>query len=270
MEAQTQAQTKTNQNQKQNKEILEFVKKRFVLKFGNSEKLFKQAIKDFNNIKDFDPNGNIYDTQSSSFLTNESFYCMKLIAQYHLNKVFETLKISLTDPNTKEDLETGNIGTTGRIIKTWSSGDLDDTTEFLSGRWNKSPRLAVFPNNGHKDVVYIKCDLNSVCSHHFIRFGENYNKDNESFVLIGYVPKDKVLGISKINRFVQWVAARAWLQEDLTNYLGKCIQDITKSDDVLVEIKNAQHGCATFRGAKDRSASTSTSYKSGIFVNKDI
>jgi len=248
----------------------QFIKERFFIKFPKySEKEFEQFYQEYQKIKPFKANENIFESGQS--ISEEAHYILRLSATYHMREVLKSLKIDLNDPNISEQLESGNIGTFGRIAKMFSGSDLDDTNELMSGRFNKPPRMAVFPNeNQNYNPVFVKTDLNAVCSHHFIRFGEDYFDDN-SFIVIGYIPKDYLGGISKINRFVNWCARRGWLQEDLTKYIAKQIENNFKTESVYVGLFNMKHGCTAFRGACDIRSGTTTIYVSGEFkTNLDL
>jgi len=247
----------------------EFIKKRFFLKFSCSEEEFENYYLEYQNIKPFKANENIFETGQT--ISKEAHYILRLSATYNMREVLKSLKIDLEDSNISENIDNENIGTFGRIAKMFSGSDLDDTDELMSGRFNKSPRMAVFPNeNQNYNPVFVKTDLNAVCSHHFIRFGEDYFDDN-SFIVIGYIPKDYLGGISKINRFVNWCARRGWLQEDLTKYIAKQIENNFKTESVYVGLFNMKHGCTAFRGACDIRSGTTTIYVSGEFkTNLDL
>jgi GTP cyclohydrolase I len=83
---------------------------------------------------------------------------------------------------------------------------------------------------------------------------------------VKYIPKDTVIGISKLKRFINdYVGKRFWLQEDLTKHIGQCIKNITQSDDVYVKLYALQHGCEKFRGARDSEGGMTTEFRSGAF-----
>jgi len=247
----------------------EFIKKRFFLEFDCNEDEFEKYYQEYQNIKPFKANENIFETGQN--ISKEAHYILRLATTYHMKEVLKALKIDLDDSNVKEDLQEGNIGTFGRIAKMFSGAYLDDTDELMSGRFNKPPRMAVFPNeNNNHNPVFVKTDLNAVCSHHFIRFGEDYF-DEDSFIVIGYIPRDYLGGISKINRFVNWCARRGWLQEDLTKYIATQIEKNFKTDSVYVGLFNLKHGCTAYRGACDIRSGTTTIYVSGEFkTNPDL
>jgi GTP cyclohydrolase I len=241
----------------------EFIKKRYALKYNIKD--FEKYYKEYQNIKPFKVNENIYETNQT--ISDEAHYILRLTAAYKMKEVLEALKIDLDDENVAENLEFENIGTFGRIAKMFSGAYPEDNYELMSGRWNKPPRMAVFPNDkDNHNPVFVKSDLNAVCSHHFIRFGEDYY-DEKSFVVVGYIPRKFLGGISKINRFVNWCARRGWHQEDLTRYIGKKIEENVKTDSVYVALFNMKHGCTAFRGACDNRAATTSIYSSGEFLS---
>ena len=187
---------------------------------------------------------------------------MRSATQYYLIKAFEAMRIDLNDPNIAENAL--GKGTPGRIAKMWCGNDPEDTTELGSGRWNKEPYISTFPNTGNVGVVYKEVDLISNCSHHFLPFSSL----DGGKVIIAYKPDKYVLGISKLQRFVNWASRRFWLQEDLTNYIGKTIQRIADTKDVYVKLEGIVHGCEKFRGANAKNGSLTTEFKAGYFLNE--
>ena len=187
---------------------------------------------------------------------------MRSLTQYYITEAFKAMKIDLEDPNIA--VNALGKGTPGRIAKMWCGNDPEDTTELLSGRWNKEPALSVFPNNGLEDVVEKQVDVVAVCSHHFLPFSTLEGGKG----IIKYIPKDRVLGISKLQRFVTWASRRGWLQEDLTNYIGNTIKRIAHTDDVYVRLEGLVHGCEKYRGAAAKDGHLTTEFKSGAFKEK--
>lgn len=242
-----------------NKTEKNFIKERFIRRFN--KKRFNKSLKEYKKIKAFAPNGNVFDNQT---ITDEAHFIMRLSTQYYLTKAFESMRIDLTDNNVAEVLEEGNIGSAGRIAKVWTGFDTKDSSEALSGRWTKKPRMASFLNTGKTDPVFVTSRLDAMCSHHFIRFGDDH-KDENSLVVVGYIPEKKLGGISKINRFIEWCAKRGWLQEDLTEFIGKEVELAFETKSVYVALLNNKHGCASTRGVMDREAATSTTYSTGLF-----
>ena len=97
---------------------------------------------------------------------------------------------------------------------------------------------------------------------------ECYTPKNAVIPIIKYIPKDRVLGISKLQRFVNWASRRGWLQEDLTRYIGNTIKRIARTEDVYVRLEDLTHGCERFRGSQSRDGKLTTEFKSGVFENK--
>lgn len=265
---------------KEGQDLLTFIKNHYFAKFPDqTEEDFNRNYNLYIKLPKFKANENIHEVidknadewklglsdeewnfiKSSEDLTPEIHWIMRMTTQYYLTLAFEANKIDLEDPNVTEGAL--GKGTPGRIAKLWSGQDPEDTTELGSGRWNSEPTLSVFPNNGIDSVIVKKVDLVSCCSHHFLPFstldgGKAY---------IAYKPTEYVLGISKLQRFVNWAARRFWLQEDLTDYLGKVIQKIAKTEDVYIRLEGVVHGCEKFRGTNTRNGSLDTEYRGGIF-----
>ncbi len=232
----------------------EHVRQKFLEKFPNSN--YEEVVDKYLNLPEFKVSENIHELNYE--INDEIHYLMRLVTTELLKITFVAMKIDLNDSNV--------IETPYRIAKMFLGKDLNDTKELLSGRWNRLPKISVFPNENHNhNPVFIKTSLDAVCSHHFIRFGDD-NSDSGSYVVIGYIPRNKIGGISKINRLVEWCARRGWLQEELTNYIGKKIEEYFETDSVYVKLFNIKHGCTTYRGACDRNASTTTVYASGEFL----
>lgn len=199
----------------------------------------------------------------SSDIKPEVHWIARMCTQYYLTLAFEAMKVDLQDANVSEN--SLGKGTPGRIAKLWLGDNLEDTTELGSGRWNKEPMLSVFPSNDSANIITKQVDLVSCCSHHFLPFSTL----DGGKAIISYRPTQYVLGISKLQRFVNWAARRFWLQEDLTEYLGKTIKKISHSEDVYVRLEGVVHGCEKYRGTNTRDGSLNTEYRSGIFNQKE-
>lgn len=204
-------------------------------------------------------------------LKPEIHWIMRSVAQFYMIKVFDALKIDQKDPNIA--INALGKGTPGRIVKMWSGANPEDTSELLSGRWNKEPALSVFPNDGSTTggeiinaPIIKEVDVVAVCSHHFLPFS---TLEPNAKAIITYIPKKHLIGISKLQRFTKWASARGWLQEDLTSYLGETIKRISGSEDVKIELVNLVHGCEKFRGAYSKNGNLTTYYKSGIFKKEE-
>lgn len=115
-----------------------------------------------------------------------------------------------------------------------------------------------FEDVGTHDLVLVKdIEVFSYCEHHMALM---YNMK----VHVGYIPKDRVIGLSKIARICDMAAKRLQLQEKLGNDIAEIMQKVLKTDDVIVIIEG-EHSCMTARGIKSRNAKTRTAAIRGLF-----
>lgn len=241
-------------------ELVNFVHRRFLEKYPNAD--FDSVYREYQELPSFRASGNMP-------VSPEVHYVMRLCTQFYLTEAFKAMKVDLDDPNIKEDLNEGNIGTPGRIAKVWCGAEPGDDVELGGGRWSEMPRLATFPNDGAQALPITKrVNLISNCSHHFVPFSTDFSKD--SYAVVSYIPKRKVLGISKLQRLVNWVSQRFWLQEDLTRELYRVISEAAETEDVYVELKNIKHGCEFLRGAKSKDGSFTSVYYRGKFADPEV
>lgn len=270
-------------------DAMDFVKDMYLKKFGTLE-TFEENFNLYQSMPDFKACENIHEKltdykvekeelldQENEFVKGNSVkpeihWIMRSFTQFYITKAFEAMKVDMKDPNIA--VNALGKGTPGRIAKTWTGNDPEDTTELLSGRWNKEPALSVFPNDGSttggekiNTEVVKRVDIVAVCSHHFLPFS---TLQEGSYAIIRYIPRDYVLGISKLQRFANWASRRGWLQEDLTNYLGKTIKRIAKTPDVKIELVNLVHSCEKFRGAEAHNGSLTTVFASGVYKDTVI
>jgi GTP cyclohydrolase I len=101
----------------------------------------------------------------------------------------------------------------------------------------------------------------SNCEHHFVPI---YGKAH-----VAYISSGKVIGLSKINRIVDYFARRPQVQERLTNQIGNELKEILETDHVAVLI-DAKHMCVSSRGVKDDASATVTSFYSGKFKESGV
>jgi len=257
------------------KEDVKILAKKFNNKFNKkNNKDFDIAVSKYLKLKNFKINENVYNTTYNKNKYDKYVqYIVQIIGTYFMNKVFNVLKIDMTDNNTKEDLNVGNIGTPGRIIKMFTGSSLDDDTELMSGRWIKSPRLASFKDELteeefgfplEKNIPITKrVDIVALCSHHAVPFSSMFRPD--SYAVISYIPKDFVLGISKLQRITNFVSRRGWLQEDLTRELYKEVALAAKTNSVYVRLYNLVHNCEFLRGAQSSDGCFTSEFYGGKF-----
>ena len=120
------------------------------------------------------------------------------------------------------------------------------------------PKCTTVENKMRYDemVVERNVSVQSNCEHHFVVI--------DGLATVAYVPKDKVLGLSKINRIVEYFSKRPQIQERLTEQIFHALQFILETEDVAVMI-DAQHYCVKSRGVEDTGSSTITSRLGGGF-----
>lgn len=249
------------------------VKESFLSEFRSNDETFEISWIKYKNMKCFPALGNIYEIGGE--IDKETHFVMRAVATWHIERALRALKFDTTnDPNLKSDDESSNIGSAGRIAKIWGGKNLDpeNIREFGDGRWTKQPRLAAFPANDNDKgkpvtVVIDNPGIGSVCSHHFLPYG--ITRDNNSKIVISYVPDKNLLGLSKIGRFVEWCLNRPSLQEEVTHLIHKKIKDIAGTQNVYVGLYHLVHQCEVSRGAKQYSTTTTESY-SGDFNNLDF
>ena len=120
------------------------------------------------------------------------------------------------------------------------------------------PKITVIDNKmGVEEMVKVSdISLTSTCEHHFVTI--------DGFARVAYIPKDKIIGLSKINRIVMFFARRPQVQERLTQQVLVALQTLLQTEDVAISI-DATHYCVKARGVMDSSSSTQTTALGGIF-----
>jgi len=120
------------------------------------------------------------------------------------------------------------------------------------------PKCTTVDNKMKYDEMVIERNINvqSNCEHHFVII--------DGIATVGYIPKQKVLGLSKINRVVEYFSKRPQIQERLTEQIYHALQFILETDNIGVVI-HAQHFCVKSRGVEDTGSSTVTSKLGGVF-----
>ncbi len=150
------------------------------------------------------------------------------------------------DPNRQ-----GLIDTPARAAKAMqylTKGYHENLDEIING--------AIFDSEISEMVIVKDIELYSLCEHHLLPFiGQCH---------VGYIPNGKVLGLSKIGRIVDVFARRLQIQENLTQQIANCIQEVTKAKGVGVVVK-AKHLCMMMRGIEKQNSSMVTSVMLGEF-----
>jgi GTP cyclohydrolase I len=110
----------------------------------------------------------------------------------------------------------------------------------------------------YDEMVSQTCTVMSMCEHHFVPFiGQAY---------VGYIPGPKIIGLSKINRIVDFFSRRPQVQERLTAQISATLEYILEVPDVACVIR-AEHLCVKFRGVRDEASHTVTSKMGGRFLS---
>ena len=161
-----------------------------------------------------------------------------------MTEVVSTLGLDLKDDSLHE--------TPHRIAKMY-------VNEIFSGLdYAQFPKLSLIDNKmGTDEMVKIRdIDVISTCEHHFVTI--------DGVAKVAYIPKDKIIGLSKINRVVRFFAQRPQVQERLTAQVLVAMQTLLNTDDVAVSI-DAVHYCVKSRGVMDHNSQTSTTALGGCF-----
>jgi len=169
--------------------------------------------------------------------------------QYHFSKIMEELGLDLNDDSLS--------GTPFRVAKMY-------VKELFYGlNPANKPKLSTFENKyGYgKMLIEQNISIDSACEHHFLPI--------TGFAHVAYIPKDRVIGLSKINRLVNYYAHRPQVQERLCLQIMKDLQRELNTESVIVMI-SAQHLCVSSRGIKDKSSSTTTIEFGGEFESSAV
>ncbi|CAM1370128.1 GTP cyclohydrolase I FolE [Tenacibaculum xiamenense] len=164
------------------------------------------------------------------------------------SQIMDVMGLDLTDDSLK--------GTPQRVAKMY----IDEIFSGLNPA-NK-PKIALFDNKYQYNQMLIEKDIQfySNCEHHFVPIiGKAH---------VAYISSGKVIGLSKLNRIVQYYAKRPQVQERLTNQIAVDLQNILETEDVAVII-DAKHLCVSSRGVKDDSSSTITCFYGGAFNKQE-
>ncbi len=166
----------------------------------------------------------------------------------HFREIMITLGLDLTDDSL--------AGTPHRVAKMF-------VKEAFSGlNPNNKPVARLFENKYNYDQMLVEKDITfySHCEHHFVPI---YGKAH-----VAYFSSGKVIGLSKINRIVQYFAKRPQVQERLTVQIGQELVRILKTDSVAI-VMDANHMCVASRGVTDTNSKTGTAFFSGKFKEDD-
>ena len=161
--------------------------------------------------------------------------------------VLESLVIDIENDHNTQD-------TAKRVAKMYLK-------EVFSGRYVEPPKITEFPNAKQLDEIYTlgPITIRSACSHHLVPITGR--------AWIGILPSDRVIGISKFVRLVNWIMARPQIQEEATVQLADTIEKLIAPRGLAVVIE-AQHQCMTWRGVKESETVMTSSVMRGVFRDK--
>jgi GTP cyclohydrolase IA len=166
------------------------------------------------------------------------------IIETKFRDIMETLGLDLSDDSLEE--------TPTRVAKMY-------VQEIFWGLdYEAFPKCTTVDNKMCYDEMVIERNINvqSNCEHHFVII--------DGVATVAYIPNHKVLGLSKINRIVEYFSKRPQIQERLTEQVFHALQYILETDNVAVVV-NARHYCVRSRGVEDVGSSTMTSKLGGCF-----
>ncbi|WP_412463911.1 GTP cyclohydrolase I FolE [Flavobacterium mekongense] len=172
----------------------------------------------------------------------------KKVIEHHFYQIMEEMGLDMTDDSLR--------GTPHRVAKMF----IDEIFSGLNPA-NK-PKISVFDNSYQYDKMLVEADIsfNSTCEHHFLPIiGKAH---------IGYVSSGKVIGLSKLNRIVDYYARRPQVQERLIMQIFNELKTVLDTESVIV-VMEAKHLCVSSRGIEDESSYTSTIQYGGIFNDKE-
>jgi GTP cyclohydrolase IA len=164
--------------------------------------------------------------------------------EYHFAEIMHTMGLDLSDDSLK--------GTPHRVAKMYIK-------EIFSGlNPDNKPNVALFDNKYRYMDMLVEKDITfySNCEHHFVPIIGRAH--------IAYISSGRVIGLSKLNRIVQYFAKRPQVQERLTMQIANELQAILGTDSVAIVI-DAKHLCVSSRGVQDVNSSTITAFYGGAF-----
>lgn len=162
----------------------------------------------------------------------------------HFAEIMNLLGLDLNDDSLK--------GTPDRVAKMY-------VEEIFSGlNPENKPKVALFDNKYQYNQMLVEKNITlfSNCEHHFVPI--------MGVAHVAYISSGKVIGLSKLNRIVQYYAKRPQVQERLTNQIANELVKVLDTEDVAV-IVDAKHLCVSSRGVEDNASSTVTTYYGGKF-----
>ena len=146
-------------------------------------------------------------------------------------------------------------GTADRVAKMW----VDELCYGLD--YNNFPKCTLFDNKMGFDQMVLQKDItfHSMCEHHF--------QNISGMAQVAYIPNGKVVGLSKLNRIVNFFARRPQVQERMTEQIYHALEYILGTDNIAVLVQG-EHLCVKSRGIGDQASGMTTSKLGGYFFHK--
>ena len=185
--------------------------------------------------------------RKDAFILSDSEKVAKIEDKFR--EIMETIGLDLTDDSLQ--------GTPHRVAKMF-------VNEIFYGlNPANKPKISVFENKFKYGEMLVEknINMNSFCEHHFLPIVGKAH--------VAYISSGEVIGLSKINRIVDYFARRPQVQERLTVQIAAELKKVLKTDDVAVVI-DAKHMCVSCRGIQDESSTTITAEYSGKFKDKSV
>ncbi len=175
----------------------------------------------------------LFDANGNMTVSAEEREEMITAVESKFAEIFEILRIDRNDPNSTD--------TPFRLARMWIN-------ELLDGRYSPPPKITVFPNRKCVDELVISKGIKvmSVCSHHW--------QPISGTCAIGYVPREKVIGLSKFTRIVEWFSRRGQIQEELGEQIADFLTELLDPIALGVVI-SSKHYCMIARGVEAHDSS---------------
>ena len=180
-------------------------------------------------------------------MSEDEFEARREHAEELVGQLLQTLGYNYqNDPNMKD--------TPRRFVKVLMK-------EIARGTYVEPPKVTVFENQTHYDGMVFEGNIcvKSLCSHH-LAFIKGYCH-------VAYIPGDVVIGLSKLNRIVDWFARRPQLQEQMTMQIHEYLDKMLVGNGGVAVLIEAEHTCVSMRGVEDQNSRTSTCKLSGAFLD---
>ena len=176
--------------------------------------------------------------------SDEEFESRKDAIESSFENIMNLLGLDLSDDSLKD--------TPRRVAKMYME-------EVFSGLdYSNFPKCTVIENkmNSNEPVIVEGIQVMSNCEHHFVTI--------DGLCTIKYIPREKIIGLSKLNRVVEFFSKRPQVQERLTLQIYHALEKLLETDNISVEL-DCIHYCVKARGVRDAGSRTKTSKKGGVF-----